>query len=155
LRLAIEHLSKVYKGNIRALKDFSLEAASVILGVLGPNGAGQSTLMRILATITKATHRTVTWNGVETARRRIDELLAVVNLEDSTDRRSRDLGPTPLTHPPNSTWTAYRRIVRYNPEDISKTVAEVRRPNHVSIQQRHKFRRPTVNLKNPYRARVR
>ena len=132
MQLAIEQVSKVYKGNIWALKDFSLEVGPGILGLLGPNGAGKSTLMRILATITKATHGTVTWNGVDTARspdglravlgylpqdfgvypnlnavefleylaaakgldsqsarRRIDELLAVVNLVEA---RKRPLG---------------------------------------------------------------
>jgi len=126
LKLAIEQVSKVYNGDIWALKDFSLEVGPGILGLLGPNGAGKSTLMRILATITKATSGTVTWNGVDTAhspdglravlgylpqefgvypnlnavefleylaaakgldsqsaRRRIDELLAVVNLVEA------------------------------------------------------------------------
>src|ERR1700683_1170343 len=68
MQLVIEQVSKVYKGNIRALNDFSLEIGPGILGLLGPNGAGKSTLMRILATITKATSGTVTWNGVDTAR---------------------------------------------------------------------------------------
>jgi ABC-2 type transport system ATP-binding protein len=129
LQLAVEQVSKVYKGNLRALTGFSLEVGPGILGLLGSNGAGKSTLMRILATITKATHGTVTWNGVDTARspdglravlgylprdfgvypnlnavefleylaaakgldsqsahRRIDELLAVVNLVEARKR---------------------------------------------------------------------
>ena len=132
LHLAIEQVSKVYKGNVWALRDFSLEVGPGILGLLGPNGAGKSTLMRILATITKATKGLVTWNGVDTAhspdslravlgylpqdfgvypnlnavefleylaaakgldsqsaRRRIDELLNVVNLVEA---RKRPLG---------------------------------------------------------------
>ena len=132
MKLAIEQVSKVYNGDIWALKDFSLEVGPGILGLLGPNGAGKSTLMRILATITKATSGTVTWNGVDSAhspdglravlgylpqefgvypnlnavefleylaaakgldsqsaRRRIDELLAVVNLVEA---RKRPLG---------------------------------------------------------------
>ena len=132
MKLAIEHVSKVYRRKIWALQDFSLEVGPGILGLLGPNGAGKSTLMRILATITRASSGTVTWNGVDTARspdvlravlgylpqdfgvypnlnaveflkylaaakglssqaarRRIDELLEVVNL---VDVRKRPLG---------------------------------------------------------------
>ncbi len=67
-RLVIEEVSKLYRGKIWALRDFSLEVGPGILGLLGPNGAGKSTLMRILATITKATRGTVTWNSIDTAR---------------------------------------------------------------------------------------
>jgi ABC-type multidrug transport system ATPase subunit len=132
VKLAIEAVNKVYRGNTSALRDFSLQTGPGILGLLGPNGAGKSTLMRILATITRATSGRVTWNGVDTARspdalrtvlgylpqdfgvypnlnavefleylaaakglesraarRRIDELLEVVNL---VDVRKRPLG---------------------------------------------------------------
>ena len=68
MELVIEGVNKVYGGNTRALRDFSLQIGPGILGLLGPNGAGKSTLMRILATITKATSGKVTWNGVDTAR---------------------------------------------------------------------------------------
>ncbi|HUE01296.1 MAG TPA: ABC transporter ATP-binding protein [Bryobacteraceae bacterium] len=68
MELVIEGVNKVYRGDTRALRDFSLQVGPGILGLLGPNGAGKSTLMRILATITKATSGTVTWNGVDTAR---------------------------------------------------------------------------------------
>jgi len=67
LKLTIEGVSKVYKGKVSALRDFSLEVGPGILGLLGPNGAGKSTLMRILATITRATGGKVTWNGVDIA----------------------------------------------------------------------------------------
>jgi ABC-2 type transport system ATP-binding protein len=68
LKLTIEGVSKVYKGKVSALRDFSLEVGPGILGLLGPNGAGKSTLMRILATITRATSGKVTWNGSDIAR---------------------------------------------------------------------------------------
>jgi len=68
LKLTIEGVSKVYKGKVSALRDFSLEVGPGILGLLGPNGAGKSTLMRILATITRATSGKVTWNGTDIAR---------------------------------------------------------------------------------------
>jgi ABC-2 type transport system ATP-binding protein len=132
MELAIEGVSKLYRGKVWGLKGFSLTLETGILGLVGPNGAGKSTLMRILATITKPTEGTVTWNGTDIvqapdglravlgylpqdfgvypnlnavefleyiaaikgldrriARRRIDELLQVVNLVDA---RKRPLG---------------------------------------------------------------
>ncbi|HMD95824.1 MAG TPA: ABC transporter ATP-binding protein [Terriglobia bacterium] len=68
MKLTIEGVSKVYKGKVSALRDFSLEIGPGILGLLGPNGAGKSTLMRILATITRATGGKVTWNATDIAR---------------------------------------------------------------------------------------
>lgn len=132
MQLAIEQVSKCYKGNVWALRNFSLTLGPGVLGLLGPNGAGKTTLMSILATITRATKGKVTWNGGDlvrnpnamrsilgylpqdfgvypnlnavefleylaavkgldsaTARRRIDELLNLVNL---VDVRKRPLG---------------------------------------------------------------
>jgi len=77
VQLRIEGVSKVYRGNVRALADFSLEVGPGMLGLLGPNGAGKSTLMRILATITVATSGRVTWDGIDIARSP-DQLRAVL-----------------------------------------------------------------------------
>jgi ABC-type multidrug transport system ATPase subunit len=132
LKLVIENVGKRYRGNVWALRGFSLELKPGVLGLLGPNGAGKTTTMSILATITRATEGRVTWNGVDvasnpdmlrsvlgylpqdfgvypnlnavefleylaavkgldavTSRRRIDELLNLVNLADV---RKRPLG---------------------------------------------------------------
>ena len=132
MQLVVDNVSKLYRGKVWGLKDFSLSLEPGILGLVGPNGAGKSTLMRILATITKPTQGLVTWNGADivqgpnsvravlgylpqdlrvypnlnatefleymaaikgldgrAARRRIDELLLVVNLVDA---RKRPLG---------------------------------------------------------------
>ncbi|MFZ5979643.1 MAG: ABC transporter ATP-binding protein [Candidatus Zixiibacteriota bacterium] len=63
MELQINEVSKLYKGNVWGLKDFSLNINSGVLGLLGPNGAGKSTLMRILATITKPSGGSISWNG--------------------------------------------------------------------------------------------
>jgi ABC-2 type transport system ATP-binding protein len=68
MQLQIENVSKTYRGNVRALRDFQLQLGSGILGLLGPNGAGKSTLMRILATITQPTAGRILWNGTDIAR---------------------------------------------------------------------------------------
>jgi ABC-2 type transport system ATP-binding protein len=55
LEIRIEHLNKVYEGNIQALQDVSLSIGTGVFGLLGPNGSGKTTLMRILATLLEPT----------------------------------------------------------------------------------------------------
>jgi ABC-2 type transport system ATP-binding protein len=68
VELIIENVSKLYRGKVWGLKDFSLSLEPGILGLVGPNGAGKSTLMRILATVTKPTQGRVTWSGTDIVR---------------------------------------------------------------------------------------
>ena len=48
--VVIEHLSKTY-GEIKAVKDISLTVNNEIFGLLGPNGSGKTTTVRILTTL--------------------------------------------------------------------------------------------------------
>lgn len=68
MKLEIDGVSKLYKGTIWGLRDFSLTLEPGVLALVGPNGAGKSTLMRILATITKPTEGRVTWNDIDIAQ---------------------------------------------------------------------------------------
>ena len=68
MKLTIENVGKRYRGNVWALRNFTLELAPGVLGLLGPNGAGKTTSMSILATITRATEGRVLWNGVDIAK---------------------------------------------------------------------------------------
>lgn len=68
MQLVIDGVSKLYRGNVWGLRDFSLQLKPGVLALVGPNGAGKSTLMRILATITKPTAGRVTWNGTDIVR---------------------------------------------------------------------------------------
>ena len=68
MKLVINSVSKLYKGNVWGLRDFSLTLEPGVLAIVGPNGAGKSTLMRILATVTKPTEGTVTWNDTDIAQ---------------------------------------------------------------------------------------
>ncbi|MFI8454186.1 ABC transporter ATP-binding protein [Kitasatospora sp. NPDC085464] len=67
--LRILDLTKEYRGGKRAVDSFSLTLRPGVLGLLGANGAGKSSLMRILATVTRPTSGRVLWEGVDTARR--------------------------------------------------------------------------------------
>jgi len=68
MKLVIENVGKIYKGQVWGLRNFSLELGPGILGLLGPNGAGKTTLMNILATVTKPTEGSVSWNGTDIVR---------------------------------------------------------------------------------------
>jgi ABC-type multidrug transport system ATPase subunit len=68
MELRIERVSKVYKGAVWGLSDFSLTLGPGVLGLVGPNGAGKSTLMRILATVTRPTEGKVVWDEADIAR---------------------------------------------------------------------------------------
>ncbi|MFJ3214680.1 ABC transporter ATP-binding protein [Kitasatospora sp. NPDC086801] len=67
--LQILDLTKRYRGGKRAVDSFSLTLRPGVLGLLGANGAGKSSLMRILATVTRPTSGRVLWDGADTARR--------------------------------------------------------------------------------------
>ena len=50
--IRVEHLVKTFKGEIRALADVSFAVESgTVFGLLGPNGSGKTTIVRILTTI--------------------------------------------------------------------------------------------------------
>jgi ABC-type multidrug transport system ATPase subunit len=51
MEIAIAGLTKVYRGDVHALRGINLTIPSGMFGLLGPNGAGKTTLMRILAGI--------------------------------------------------------------------------------------------------------
>lgn len=63
MSLEVNHISKSF-GPVRALDDVSFSVApSHIFGLLGANGAGKTTAMRIVLDILRADSGTVTWNG--------------------------------------------------------------------------------------------
>jgi ABC-2 type transport system ATP-binding protein len=77
MEVVVSNVSKIYRGGVWGLKDFSLKLKTGVLGLLGPNGAGKTTLMNILATVTLPTEGTVKWNGIDITRRP-DELRQVL-----------------------------------------------------------------------------
>jgi ABC-2 type transport system ATP-binding protein len=68
--LSIKNVSKSYeKGSILALNDVSFEVgASEIFGLIGPDGAGKTSLFRIIATVLLADKGEITMNGLDVVR---------------------------------------------------------------------------------------
>jgi ABC-type multidrug transport system ATPase subunit len=67
--MAIDGLGKQYKNGVWGLREFSLDVQPGLLAVVGPTGAGKTTLMRLLATVMPPTSGSITWNGEEAGRR--------------------------------------------------------------------------------------
>lgn len=63
--ISIRDLTKVYKGNVQALRGVDLSIHTGMFGLLGPNGAGKTTLMRILAGILYPTSGNLTIGGFD------------------------------------------------------------------------------------------
>lgn len=63
MRIDIQGVRHVYKGNTVALDGIDLNIGTGFFGMLGPNGAGKSTLMRIICTLLVPTEGRVTVGG--------------------------------------------------------------------------------------------
>ncbi len=63
--LKIDNLVHVYPNGTRALDGVSLEVLPGMFGLLGPNCAGKSTLMRTIATLQSPTSGAITFDGVD------------------------------------------------------------------------------------------
>ena len=63
--ISIQHISKSYK-EVQAITDISLEVQKgELFGLIGPDGAGKTTLMRILMTLLIQDEGTATMNGFD------------------------------------------------------------------------------------------
>ena len=65
MELEIKNLSKTYSNGVQALKDVTLTIPQGTFGLLGPNWAGKSSLMRTLATLQQADSGTVTMGEID------------------------------------------------------------------------------------------
>jgi len=67
--LQIESVSKQFRGGNYGVRDVSLELKSGVIGLLGPNGVGKTTLMQMIATITRPTSGRISFQGVDVVLR--------------------------------------------------------------------------------------
>lgn len=61
--LSVRDLVKIYPGPVPALQGVSLDIPAGMFGLLGPNGTGKTTFMRILAGLLEATSGRITLDG--------------------------------------------------------------------------------------------
>jgi len=83
--IEIRNLSKIYKGNIKAVSNISFDVAKgIIFGFLGPNGAGKTTTIKMLTGLIQPTEGTATIQGkdIRTQIVEIKKTIGVVT-EDS------------------------------------------------------------------------
>jgi len=70
LRIEVKGLSKTYEGGVTALKPMQLDIADGVFALLGPNGSGKTTFMRMLATLLEPTEGTALVNGLDVGHER-------------------------------------------------------------------------------------
>jgi ABC-type multidrug transport system ATPase subunit len=68
--LTIRGLNKTYSGRIQALKGIDLDVPPGMFGLLGPNAAGKTTLMKILATLLEPDSAMAEMNGINLISRK-------------------------------------------------------------------------------------
>lgn len=66
--LSIHHVTKTY-GKVTAVDDLSLELKPGVVGLIGHNGAGKTSLMQMIATLTRPTKGRIEFNGVDITKR--------------------------------------------------------------------------------------
>lgn len=66
----MQGLSKTYEGGVTALQPTQLDIADGVFALLGPNGSGKTTFMRMLATLLEPTEGTALVNGHDIGRDR-------------------------------------------------------------------------------------
>lgn len=78
-----ENLKHVYKGGTVALDDVNLTIGTGLFGLLGSNGAGKSTFMRIICTLLMPTHGRVRVGGLDVVadRRQVRKLFGYLPQE--------------------------------------------------------------------------
>ena len=63
--LELRNVVKSYAKNVRAVDDVSLTLPAGVVGLIGHNGAGKTSLMQMIATLTKPTSGSILFDGVD------------------------------------------------------------------------------------------
>lgn len=66
--LELQSVSKVYRNQVKAVDAVSLSMGTGVLGLLGHNGAGKTSLMQMVATLTKPSSGRILFRGEDIAR---------------------------------------------------------------------------------------
>ena len=64
MSIKINDLTVTFKNKVTAINHASLEIPNGVFGLLGENGAGETTLMRVLTTVLAPTSGTVSMDGI-------------------------------------------------------------------------------------------
>ena len=70
--LKIDSLMKTYSNGVQALRGVNLTIKEGMFGLLGPNGAGKSTLMRTISTLQEADSGTITFDGIDVTKNKME-----------------------------------------------------------------------------------
>ncbi|MFC1489879.1 ATP-binding cassette domain-containing protein [Candidatus Latescibacterota bacterium] len=65
MKITMENVSKIFDDGTTALKDINLVIEEGIFGLLGPNASGKTTLIRILATLSKPTGGVIRFDDMD------------------------------------------------------------------------------------------
>ena len=66
--LDLQGVSKRYGRDVLAVDNISLQLTSGVIGLIGHNGAGKTSLMQMIATLTKPTSGRILFDGIDIAR---------------------------------------------------------------------------------------
>jgi ABC-2 type transport system ATP-binding protein len=81
--ISVKNLSKHFPPNIEAVKGISFDVAqNEIFGLLGANGSGKSTTLRVLATVLEPTHGQVTYHGLDHNHQKIRHKIGYIPQQD-------------------------------------------------------------------------
>jgi ABC-2 type transport system ATP-binding protein len=67
--LSIQQVTKTYGRTVTAVSDVSLELATGVVGLIGHNGAGKTSLMQMIATLTVPTSGRILFKGEDVVRK--------------------------------------------------------------------------------------
>ena len=67
--LELHNVVKTYNKTVTAVDDVSMQLSSGVLGLIGHNGAGKTSLMQMIATLTKPTSGQILFDGIDIVKK--------------------------------------------------------------------------------------
>lgn len=67
--LSIQNVVKTYGNQVRAVDDLSLQLSAGVVGLIGHNGAGKTSLMQMIATLTRPTSGQILFDGSDIVKK--------------------------------------------------------------------------------------